>query len=307
MNKNGESINTLRKISKGNVIDDDAVEFLFEYIAEFIKAPSGKSLKARVRSSICADEDNLDRLVNSFCLGLVVDLKKKNNAVKVYRHIIRRWMSDLYDHEFYKNDSSNSLEITGAISRRSFEGLEIYDQLCCFDDDIEESSEMLRVIKSVNEKLCLLDSSYRLETDDIRVCEFNAKVIMDLYLKNKTIQSIDDGTIEAYELNEYNKHIRELDFWICKIKEIDGEHQFSKKYQEKIEKIYKTKTAAESKTNTMKAAKKTKDTLCTIFILGALVGFIFAIVNIFTNNFSMVIWGIVCAAICGFLNYILDR
>lgn len=307
MNKNGESINTLRKISKGNVIDDDAVEFLFEYIAEFIKAPSGKSLKARVRSSVCADEDNLDRLVDSFCLGMVVDLKKKSNAVKVYRHIIRRWISDLYDHEFYGESSSKSFEITSAISQRSFEGLDIYDQLCCFDDDIEGSSEMLRVIKSVNEKLCLLDSSYRLETDDIKVCEFNAKVIMDLYLKNQTIQSIEDGTIQDYELNEYNKHIRELDFWVCKIKEIDAEHQFSKKYQDKIEKIYKTKTTAENKTKTMENAKKTKDNLCMIFILGAIIGFIIVIINIFTNNMSMVIGGIVCTVVCGFLNYVLDR
>lgn len=299
MSKNEESINTLRKISKNNIIDDDAVEFLFEYITEFVKAPAGKSLKAKFRSSLCDDEE-LDRLVDSFCLGLVVDLKKKTNAIKVYRHIIRRWISMLYDHELYRDTNSKQLEITGAISKRSFDGLGTYEQLCCFDDDIEESSEILKVINSVKEKLCLSDSSYSLEKDDIKVCEFNAKIIMDIYFTNETIQSIEDGTIQEYQLNEYNKHIRKLDFWLCKIKEIDNEHQFPKKYQDKIEKIYKIKSTAADITNTMESAKKTKDTLGTIFILAALVAFIATIVILFTGNVTGLIIGILaCAAFCG--------
>lgn len=310
MGKEEEFIDTLRKISESGVIDDDAVEFLFEYIAEFIKAPSGKKLKTRIHSYSRAYEDNIDRLVDEFCYGMVLDLKKKTNAVKVYRHIIRRWMSDLYSHESYMYESSKSQEITGAISKRDFDGLDTYEQLYCFDDiddDIEERVETLKVIKSFKEKICLSDSSYKLEMDDIKVCDYNAKFIMDLYFENKTIQSIEDGTIRGYDLNGYNEHIRELDFWVCKIKEIDPEHQFSKKYQEKIEKIYKTRMTAENITKSIETAEKTRDTLSTIFLLGAIIGFIVAIISFFSANYSLMTGGVVCFLICPILGRIIER
>lgn len=306
MGREEEFIQTLRKISKGGVIDDDAVEFLFEYIAEFIKAPSGKKLKTRVRAHSRASEDELDRLVDTFCFQLVVDLKKKSNAVKVYRHIIRRCISDLYDHEFYAESRSKSFEITGAVSQRSFEGVDTYEDLYCFDDEIEENIEPLKKIKSFKEKICLFDPSYRLEMDDIKVCEYNAKVIMDLYLDNETIQSIEDGTIRDYKLDEYNKHLRELDFWVYKIKEIDNEHQFSKKYQEKVEKIYKTKTAAEIKTKTIENAKKTKDTLTTMLLLGAIIGIILFFIGIFSVDFTPMV-GVACFLICAILFSIIEK
>ena len=253
---------TLKSISNSKVIDDEKVELLFEYIKEISKK----------------SEDGLesDNFVKFYCWNEIIQVKKKNNAIKLYRHLIRSYIKELLDEhkgkvvaQIIKDFDNVTSDVIGTTK---------------YEDDEEIDVEL--EIKILAKKIAELKEDYKYTDDEILLYENEVKYTVSYVIGVGFVKEFENNEIDEYHLKNYLKAVNELKEALRKIKVADPTHTFAKSIQDKIDRILKTTNEADEKMNKIETIRKKKSSADTLLFLGALIAFIAAIVVLFSGSLA---------------------